>query len=226
MNKERVGMMKITKRHEFKYVISMVDYLILKEKLKHIMEPDKHSINNPYKVSSIYFDDIHLGALYDKLSGNETHRKYRIRYYNDQNVYQLEEKHKVGNFSTKSSSQIDSSILKTILNGDYYDLISKEQLLNKFAIHANVGSMKPTCIVEYERDAFVSKDGNSRVTFDLDVRGDYYDEDATKSFLQNKVILEVKYTNFLPKEIKDILKLNTFSQQSISKYALTMNALH
>ena len=54
-------------RHEYKCYINIGDYYILRSRLKHIMELDKHAgEDGQYSIRSIYFDDLKDSALFEK----------------------------------------------------------------------------------------------------------------------------------------------------------------
>ena len=99
---------------------------------------------------------------------------------------------------------------------------------------ANLKSgMQPKCIVEYDRCAFVEPAGNVRITFDKNLRG----STEVERFLDNDVefalpvmnpgihILEVKYDEFLPRHILQLVDINNLQRQSFSKYAIVREVL-
>jgi hypothetical protein len=47
------------------------------------MELDDHAQGGFYKIRSVYFDDYWNTAYLDKIRGVQNRRKYRIRFYND-----------------------------------------------------------------------------------------------------------------------------------------------
>ena len=51
--------------------------------------------NDSYKVISIYMDDLVFTGAADKAFGNQVHKKYRVRYYDDPSKKKLELKYKV-----------------------------------------------------------------------------------------------------------------------------------
>lgn len=83
-------------------------------------------------------------------------------------------------------------------------------------------------IVEYERTAFVEPVGNVRVTFDKNIGGTteiktFFDEyiPAVPALPAGVHILEVKYDEFLPDYIKEILEIGSLRRTSFSKYYYT-----
>ena len=85
--------------------------------------------------------------------------------------------------------------------------------------------MRPVCIVQYLREAFIYQTGNVRITFDKNISGSA----ACSSFLEphldmipalgeNCHILEVKYDNFLPSYLQSQMEIDRLQQASFSKY--------
>jgi VTC domain. len=70
-------------RHEHKHDINYLDYLILRSKLKAVMQPDLNTNEDgKYQIRSLYFDNYRDVALQDKISGINRREKFRIRCYN------------------------------------------------------------------------------------------------------------------------------------------------
>ena len=70
-------------RHEIKHEISRLDMLVLRQRLKAVMEPDSHAKDGRYDIRSLYFDNLDDKALREKLDGVNIREKYRIRLYNN-----------------------------------------------------------------------------------------------------------------------------------------------
>ena len=85
--------------------------------------------------------------------------------------------------------------------------------------------LKPKIIVDYVREAFVYEPGNVRITFDMDVRTGIYSNNIFNPSLPvaptntNLIILEVKYDEFLPEIINNVIQTNSREVTTISKYA-------
>ena len=87
------------------------------------------------------------------------------------------------------------------------------------------GCYRPKTIIDYQRLAFAYPAGDVRITFDTDIRGALYPyglfenvgTDALGSTEQ--VLMEVKYTGFLPDMIAEILKKTDELSSSHSKYS-------
>ena len=70
-------------RHEFKYYINYGEYESLRRRLKYVLKPDVYANEQgDYHIRSLYFDDVHNSALYEKQAGILSREKFRIRIYN------------------------------------------------------------------------------------------------------------------------------------------------
>ena len=85
--------------------------------------------------------------------------------------------------------------------------------------------LRPKTIVDYTREPFVFSAGNVRVTLDYDIRTGLYCTDflnpdcITIPAGNAPIILEVKWDEFLPSVIRDIVQLESRHTAAFSKYA-------
>ena len=85
--------------------------------------------------------------------------------------------------------------------------------------------LRPRTIVDYTRDAFVFPAGNVRVTLDSNIRTGLRSTDflnpasLTVPAGDAPVILEVKWDEFLPSVIRDLVQLPGRRTAAFSKYA-------
>ena len=101
----------------------------------------------------------------------------------------------------------------------------QQRVLKNLIILMYTELFKPKVIVEYDRVPYIYSLGNVRITIDENIRSsieiDRFFETSlpTRSVLQSgQHILEVKYDEFLPGHIKDVLELGVFTQTAFSKY--------
>ena len=87
--------------------------------------------------------------------------------------------------------------------------------------------MRSAVYVDYEREPYVMESGNVRITFDTDVRGAYPGYCITERDMPfhyvlepGKLILEIKFTEFLPRIVQDVLPLRAAEMSAVSKYTL------
>jgi hypothetical protein len=85
------------------------------------------------------------------------------------------------------------------MSGDSRDILSD------LYVQITLFQIKPTIVVDYERDVFIYEYGNVRVTFDSNVKTGYRDTDFLNPELNmvdaldpDCVILEIKFYEFIP----------------------------
>lgn len=215
-------------RHEHKHYLNYADYLTIKARLKTVMKIDENAgEEGVYKIRSIYFENYQDKALMEKVNSVNEREKFRIRYYNDDSSYiMLEKKYKINGLSSKSSVEISKMEAEAILNGDISWMTeSKKALLVDLYVKMNYQMLRPTTIVDYVREPYIFIPGNVRVTIDRDIRTGILNKDffntklPTVSVGENIILLEVKYDNFLPEIITDMIQLGNRRKTAFSKYA-------
>lgn len=229
-------MKKIQFRHEIKYIISQVEYNIIRQRLIHSIGQDKNTGENElgYHIRSLYFDDIYRTAYKDKINGILNRNKYRVRIYNlsDEKI-RFEAKIKKGEMVRKEQMSIDKNTYDKITTGDVSTLFSENAPGKIKYFASNVDRLfRPVIIVDYLREAYTYEHGNVRITFDKELKFalnsvDIFDENIVlKEYFEEPVmIMEVKFDNYLPNFIRNLIQIDKFQQSSFSKYANCMTAL-
>lgn len=222
---ERRKQMKF--RHEFKHEITEFDYLTLRSRLNCTVYPDKNGDNGKYKIRSLYFDNLYDSALREKLDGVNCREKFRIRSYNGSNDFiRLEKKSKINGLCNKVSGKIQAEEVKKIVLGDL-DFMEDSQvpLIRELYYKMKHQGLAPKTIVDYTREAFTYPAGNVRITLDYDIRTglsgiDFLDDDCVTIPAGDKVIiLEVKWDEFLPDFVRDMVQMEGRKSSAFSKYA-------
>ncbi len=217
-------------RHEFKYLVSEAQVLMLKNRLSSIMSSDRHAGDNgTYSIRSLYFDNYENSCYYDNENGVEPREKYRIRIYNhSKERVVLECKRKEHGMTLKTSCRLSDRQMFALTQNSRLERIDLlPPLLQKLELKRKTELMRPVVIVEYDRTPFVYKDGNVRVTFDRNITsgaylGNFLDETISCRPVMpaGQCILEVKYDSFLPDMIYQSLNLGCLRQTTYSKYYL------
>ena len=90
----------------------------------------------------------------------------------------------------------------------------------------NFQQLKPKTIVDYEREPFIYDAGNVRITIDKNIRTGIYSKDLFDNNLPTMVtdnegimILEIKYDEFIPEIIKNVIEIKDRQASAFSKYA-------
>jgi hypothetical protein len=217
-------------RHELKYLINYQDYVLIKSRLKNLLSSDANAnADYAYSVRSLYFDDYYNHAYSDKYSGAFTRSKYRIRIYNhsDQTI-KLERKSKVGQYNHKQTAPLTRDDVYGILQGNYELLLRKPDNLSKVFYHECVSNlMRPRVVVDYEREPYIMEAGDVRITFDMNIRAgvdgfDIFDEKMTtiETLQPGLLIMEAKFTEFLPHMLRKVLSSKASEYTAVSKYIL------
>jgi len=218
-------------RAELKFGITYVDYKLLQLKLKHFMQLDKHAnTNGRYHIRSCYFDNFENKVMTEKKEGFLNRDKYRVRIYNkNTNVIHLEKKSKRNNQTFKKKCSITKEEFEKMRRYDFQWMEQDDRELIR-ELHNDIQryQLRPTVVVDYEREAYQYEHGNVRITFDCKVQSSVRNTDMFNKNLpmvdvldKNEVILEVKYDNYLPATIKLLLQGIHTRQEAYSKYQLS-----
>ena len=214
-------------RHEWKHEINYSDMVVLRQRLKAVMKPDENAVNGKYFIRSLYFDNISDKALREKIDGVNCREKFRIRYYNDDtSLIHLEKKSKINGLGNKQSASLSAEEAQKIVDGDFDWMIDCDRpLVQELYSKMMSQGLRPKTIVDYTREPFVFSAGNVRVTLDYDIRTGLYCTDflnpdcITIPAGNAPIILEVKWDEFLPSVIRDIVQLESRRTAAFSKYA-------
>lgn len=215
-------------RHELKFYINYKDYWLLKGRLKHVLKLDSNANEKgEYFIRSLYFDDIYDTALFEKNFGVCRRAKYRIRTYNMSDKFiKLEKKSKIGAYISKESTSITREEYNLIMNNDLSFLKDSESILKKdYYIAMRNKLLRPKVIVDYEREAYISDISEVRITFDKQLRVAMNSNDIFNPNLATQclipmptMILEVKFNEFLPNVVRNMLNVEAREFTAISKY--------
>jgi hypothetical protein len=217
-------------RNEFKHIINYEDYALLRLRLKSLLPCDPNvDSDGSYSVRSLYFDDYYNQAYHDKYAGVLNRSKYRIRIYNqsDQTIT-LEKKNKVGQYNYKQTARLTVEEVYCILQDQYDFLLRSSNHLLRIFYHECISNlMRPRVVIDYEREPLIMEAGDVRITFDRNIRAgvDGFDIfDATMPMVEvlspGALILEVKFTEFLPTLIREVLPTKASEYTAVSKYIL------
>ena len=220
-------------RHEYKFVLSISQSLILRERIAGIMDRDDNiGASGSYEIRSIYFDDYDNRCYMQNEAGTDPRSKYRIRSYNASDDRIVLEKKIKQNGMTRKQQQI-------LTKEQYHMLLTASGAEIGMCFHENpplvqellacrqLRQLEPKVIVVYERTPFIEPAGNVRVTFDdgissaKDLDGFFEPELHRRPVMPaGKTLMEVKFDEFLPSYIKEALEIGRLTQTTFSKYYL------
>ena len=214
-------------RYEEKYLINNLQIEILKNTLGCIMQKDENinSEEGSYFIRSLYFDDYKNTSYFQVLDGLGIREKYRVRYYNyDKSYMILEKKSKTNNLGNKIKDKLTEKEVEMLCDEIPFD--SSKKVLGELCRNIKTKLYKPVVIIDYMRMAFVFPINDVRITIDFNIS---CSNEFSKFFCKNlnsiplleknHAILEVKYNDYLPDLIKNIIYKNNLQKMSFSKYS-------
>ena len=217
-------------RHELKYRLNYQDYTLLKMRLEALLEKDKNiNADGFYTIRSLYFDDLWNSAYAEKMMGVKDRQKFRIRIYNQSSdVIRLERKIKSNQYISKETALLTRDETLQILAGNYDFLLKSDDNLKKlFYYEAKSRILRPRVMVEYDREPYVLEAGDLRIAFDKNIRAgelgfDIFDAKMPmfETMDPGLIIMEVKFTNFIPELIRKMLPAKAADFSAFSKFIL------
>ena len=186
-------------RHELKHELGTAELLALRQRLRAVLDPDKHSPDGRYSVRSLYFDDARDTALREKQDGVGSRQKFR-----------------------KLTEPMRADTVRAVISGSSW---TPEGPLSQELKARMASGLLPKTIVDYTREAYTFPAGNVRVTLDYDIRSGLdctalFDAGCTTVPVPGyPAILEVKWDEFLPDIVRDAVALRGIRTGAFSKYA-------
>lgn len=219
-----------TWRHELKYVCTVPQMKIVESRVRPLLRLDPHTGQaGRYSIRSVYFDDEWNSCYLENEDGTDPREKFRIRIYNasDEKIT-LELKQKRKGMTRKLSCPLGKEQCRRILRSEILeDDVELAPLLRKFVLQQKGRNLMPKVIVEYERVPYIFKLGNVRVTLDENITSSSQTEHFLDSDFRRRPVmpagqhvLEIKYDEFLPDPVRQVLALETLQRTSFSKYYL------
>ena len=214
-------------RYEKKFLINNIQREILRNTLSAVLYLDSN-IKNPdgsYFIRSLYFDDYKDTSYNQVLDGISKREKYRIRYYDlDPSYITLEKKSKENNLGKKDKDKLSPEMVVKLITNE--EIETKKPVVSELQAKMKADLYKPAIIIDYERRAFTSPINDVRITIDYNISCSYdvsnfFERDVNSIPLldKNMSILEVKYNDFLPDIIKQLINIKNLEITSFSKYA-------
>jgi len=215
--------MNYSQRYEKKFFINFTEEKKIKQKFDKIFELE---FGQGYYCFSIYFDDFNLTTLKQKQEGTMERFKLRLRSY----FFDLKDKPKFWNLEIKAKN--NSTVRKRKITISHLDVLENLKKRNFSFFSSNFHEttrdyFKPTLMTLYFREAFTSRIlPHCRITFDKNIRCFQYDLKNLDNLNNNNnlvinpknILLEFKYTNFLPTFVSNYFKFLNLDQVTFSKY--------
>lgn len=116
--------------------------------------------------------------------------------------------------------------VRALISGDYTWMKGDGRpLVEELYFKMTTQQLRPKTIVDYTREPYIFPAGNVRITIDYNIRTGIYCTDflnpecLTVPARDAPIILEVKWDDFLPDLVRDIIQLNGRHSCAFSKYA-------
>ena len=134
---------------------------------------------------------------------------------------------------SKQSCRLNVEQALELIEGELPHVQKDNDVLMQFYHEMNQKLIKPTVLVEYDREAYVHPMGNVRITFDKNLRSggsriDLFHPSPCSISVHSteQMILEVKFDGFLPAFLRKVLSQQLIGPQTISKYYLCRQNIH
>jgi len=182
--------------------------------------------NWSYQTTTLYLDTPQRDVFH-RAEGHRK-RKFRLRRYGSETRIYLERKTRQGDRVAKRRCDVPMAELCTLTNGcadaKWPGLWFRERVIST--------PLQPTCLLTYDRTAFVklTADGPLRLTLDRRIRGmgcsdwDLTPLDSGHAILPEHVICEFKFRGAMPNLYKDVIHALQLEAGSVSKYRRMMLA--
>lgn len=218
-------------RHEIKYLCNENTACYLSHALSAVMDKDLNVCENGrYLINSLYFDDFAKTCARENIDGTSPRSKWRIRIYNNNmDMIRLECKQKQNDMCMKRSCIISAQELNALIcpDGVLSEYMGRDELLDEFIAKVIGWGYRPSVIVSYEREPYISLLGNTRITLDRKILSstDFASFGKHKTYgravlSEDLLILEVKYDDLLPDVYRQIIGGALLERTAFSKYYL------
>lgn len=228
-------------RYELKYLLRREQAERLVEVLAAAMPRDSYGDERGvYPITSLYYDTPDYKAYWDKLDGQRSRRKVRVRVYGRRTVTPdtpafLEIKQRVNKLMRKR--RIALPYAQAIAFDDFDrpaagHADSEAALLQEVYYLYRTLQLRPACVVAYDRMAFEGDEyyPDLRVTLDTNLRGRIHDLSLLSTgTAANQVVLdpdlavlEVKANANVPSWLARLLAAHRCTLYRISKYCLVL----
>ena len=213
----------VMKRYEIKYLLTKEQTEYLVEGLKGHMVLDQYGRTS---ICSLYYDTPNHRLIRESLDKPEFKEKCRLRSYGlakpGKPVF-LELKRKAYGIVYKRRIQTSIDEVNKFFNKS--DVFSDSQIEKEITYFRDYyESLKPSCLIIYDREAYYEPDGDLRLTIDYNPRYRLDDLNLStstdgKSLLEEgSTILEIKVQEAIPIWLSTLLSNGKIYKNSFSKY--------
>ena len=186
-------------RKEKKFRVTVSDFHKFQS---HLHQQGMKTLFEPRLITSVYFDTPDLNMFNDSEEGLLPRKKVRIRWYNDDKLFTLENKTSSMEGRFKVTSKLENHI-------------SESELNTKKRMDAQYGHIQPTLKVSYKRSYYVFN--KMRITFDKDICYQNLKYADTRKYHDPERVIEIKIPANCPDDFVETLI--PFPTARFSKYS-------
>ena len=168
----------------------------------HLHQQGMKTLFDPRLITSVYFDTADLNMFNDSEEGVLPRKKVRIRWYDDNKLFTLENKTSSIEGRFKVTSKLENNI-------------SESELLTKKRMDAQYGHIQPTLKVSYKRSYYVFNE--MRMTFDKDICYQNLKYADKRKYHDPERVIEIKIPANCPDDFVETLI--PFPTARFSKYS-------
>ena len=214
----------VMQRRELKYILTREQTALLRRAMAGHMEPDQFGRTT---IASLYYDTPDYRLIRASIEKPAFKEKLRLRTYGratDDSPVFLELKRKTLGVVYKRRVQTTvggaARFLRGETNGPDDSQISRELA----AFRNYYGKLRPSCMIIYDRTAYVEPEGELRLTIDENPRYRTWDLDLTRPMDGTLLldegcsILELKVQTAIPLWLSRVLSDAKICKTSFSKY--------
>lgn len=230
--------MKRFNRFELKYVIAASTWPAVRNDVLAQMDPDSNGADGSYPVASVYYDTPDLAFHRAKREGIKFRRKLRVRRYGSDTeapVY-VEIKQRINRTTQKRRLSLPLADAYRLCGGDPVASVEEAtdvEAANEVQFLVRALSLQPTCIVGYQREAYVGGPYESglRITFDHGLWAGIADDGLDPEVERHPMlpaaaaILEVKANDRVPIWLANLLARHECALRRYSKYCKAVDTL-
>ena len=217
-------------RYELKYRLTYFQYLKIRNAIRPYMLMDPYTraqLANRYIVRSLYFDTFDYRLFYQKVSGDCDRAKFRLRTYplGEEFLHhvRVELKTRQGNLSIKKSVFVSIQEYQHFMHTRHWQAV-EDPITTAFEHRLLTQNLRPMVLVEYDREGYRTRLKSSlRVTFDhrlrcVESRTLFPERCFYRYLYPSNVVLEIKFTDSLPKWLAELVRAQGLKVIANSKY--------
>lgn len=217
-------------RYELKYRLNYHQYRQVRNALVPYIQHDAYTksvSSHRYVVRSLYFDSPDYQAYNEKLDGNYSRFKFRIRSYSDVmekgSVIRIEIKVRMGAKTEKHGTIVSVETFCNFMEHYHWNCVSNP-VLTEFERNIHARILRPKVLIEYYREGYVARSKEDiRITFDHRVCSAkantlFPNQAFFRQHDPSQIILEIKHRDEQPDWLKTIVQTYSLKIEPNSKY--------